>query len=169
MQASPIFVRSLPTKSRKRWARDVFDTLGTHPDHVYDVTDTAAAWWEETGKHTHGRRVFQWDFQTPIFNKQKQKLNEKLPFIRLKKTKQKKTKIFLNYSVPIARARALTICLSSVSVSVSLSLSVCLSVSLSLPPSHSPCLPLCLSVCLSVSLSDQMFCCFICWLYAHNM
>ena len=32
--------RSLPKESRKRLARDVFDTVATHSALVHDVTDT---------------------------------------------------------------------------------------------------------------------------------
>ena len=47
-----MLVRSLPTKSRKRLVRDVFDTFATHARLVYDVTDTD--YWAQNGS-THGR------------------------------------------------------------------------------------------------------------------
>ena len=35
-----MLVRSLPMKSTKSVARDVFDTFATHTGHIHDVTDT---------------------------------------------------------------------------------------------------------------------------------
>ena len=37
-----MLARALQMKSRKMFARDVFDTFVTHPATHYDVTDTAA-------------------------------------------------------------------------------------------------------------------------------
>ena len=51
-QGTAIFVRSLPTKSRKRLARDVFDTFTTHAGLVHDVTNTDCR--AQNGS-THGR------------------------------------------------------------------------------------------------------------------
>ena len=56
-----MLVRSLPTKSRKRLARDVFDTFATHARLVYDVIDRLLG-----TKWQHSRSCFG-DFETLIF------------------------------------------------------------------------------------------------------
>jgi len=42
-QSTAMLVPTLPMKSRKKLARDVFNAFDTYVDLVYDVTDTAAA------------------------------------------------------------------------------------------------------------------------------
>ena len=59
-----MLVRSLPMKSRKRLARDAFNTFTAHSSLAHDVTDTECR--AQTGG-THNR-VFR-DFKTSIFNK----------------------------------------------------------------------------------------------------
>ena len=39
-EGAAMLVHSLPTKSRKQLARDVFKSFATHSGLVYDVTDT---------------------------------------------------------------------------------------------------------------------------------
>ena len=71
-----MLAQSLPTKSRKRLAHDLFATFATHAGLVHDITDTDC--WAQNGS-THGHVFITLNF---IFNlffyEQDQKSNEKL-------------------------------------------------------------------------------------------